>query len=145
MISSKQGQRLGCTTFLLVILMLFQIISLLRVLQLPTSIRAGLQFAPWFQAMLALIWVLLFAVAIVMILRQQRDASQFSSWLIIGFMIYSLLRLIIFAQADYDRQRLPMLAAMTMILLAIPIITLLQPTLHRGRRREEDNDSEYQN
>lgn len=126
-------RRPGCQMILLIILVLFQIISALHVLQLPESIRTVVQFAPWLQAVLAFVWVLCFSVAIVAHLRRDQRATQWGNVLIIGFFGYSLLRLIIGASADYDRQRLPLLIAITLIILGPMAIALIREMLTSKR------------
>jgi hypothetical protein len=51
--------------------------------------------------------------------QRQPRARVYTAGLMIGFALYSLLRLIVFTQADYDRQRLPFLSIITSLILLI--------------------------
>lgn len=139
----NHGNRLGCQVIFLAILMLFQIISAVRVLQLPESIQPLLVFPPTLQAILAIAWVLLFLIAIVFHLRGQQIAGQYSNGLIIGFFGYSLLRVIVFAQADYDRNRTPLLILVALVTVVPATIFFVRSMMDSKPQREGLYDSEY--
>lgn len=67
----------------------------------------------------------LWAVGGVLVLRllwrRQVRARLAAVGLLIGFSIYSLLRLLLLSQADYDRGRWPILLLLLAVLLIIPV------------------------
>jgi hypothetical protein len=62
------------------------------------------------------------------LIRHKPRALQYAAWLVIGFVTYSLARLLIFVRADYDQQRLPFLLIAAFIALIIPTAFILRPT-----------------
>lgn len=97
---------------LTVLLALFQLGAALRALAappVPTSLSAALDFIA------GGLWALLFAAITVNLLRGWALRPAILS--ICGFVIYSLVRLLVFARADYDLNRLPFLVAITVCLL----------------------------
>lgn len=104
----------------------------------PTSLLPGLELAA------GIIWGTLFGLASLGLARRRRRGALIFAWLMIGFSLYSLGRLAVFAQADYDRQRLPFLAAITavfIILLAVTIVrssSLVSPTEIAEHGQSED-------
>jgi hypothetical protein len=118
--------KLGCWSLLAGFLLVFQIIQALSVLQLPERVQNAIAFPVWLQAGLALMWAGLFASALVTLAKDKDSALRYTQSLVSIFILYSLLRLVVFAQADYDRSRLTFLAGLTVCLLAVPIITWLR-------------------
>lgn len=117
------AQMPGCLLLIFVILALFQIISAVNVLQLPAGLAADVAFPPILQAIFAMIWALLFTLTIVRVVRGKRYRLGYSGLLLLGFIAYSAGRLLIFAQADYDRGRWPVLLVIV-ILSAVPVLHL---------------------
>jgi hypothetical protein len=116
----------GCWSLLAGFLCVFQIMQAFFVLQLPERIREVTAFPPVLQLILALVWGLLFAVALVTLAKSKPGALRYTQLLVIVFVLYSLLRQVVFAQSDYDRSRLSFFAGITFCLLTVPIITLLR-------------------
>jgi prolipoprotein diacylglyceryltransferase len=66
-------------------------------------------------------WALCAAVICSWLWRRRPDAAQKTVWLIGAFSLYSLARLVIYAQSDYDRGRLPFL---TIGLVSLVVVLL---------------------
>lgn len=94
----------------------------------PTSLLPGLEFAA------GTIWGALFGLASLELVRRRRRAVRVFAWLVIGFSLYSLGRLVVFAQADYDRQRLPFLVAITAVFIILPAVTIVRSSSLVPRR-----------
>jgi uncharacterized membrane protein YhaH (DUF805 family) len=116
-------------------LSLFQFVAAIRTLQLPddlpVSLLIPLEVAAGFS------WGLLFALATVALILYKPYAARFALWLTLSFLVYSVIRLTLFAQSDYDRQRLPFL----IVTLFVIIILAWLKTRHTERRygsRPED-------
>lgn len=91
-------------------LALFQAGAAVRVLRLPAEIAAQTNLALPLEIAVSLFWAA-FAVVVCRRLWQRRaDAVRKAGWLTGTFSLYSVARLVIYAQADYDRGRLPFLA-----------------------------------
>jgi uncharacterized membrane protein YhaH (DUF805 family) len=95
---------------------LHQAISAARVLTLPPELAARLTLPLPLEFVAGVVWALVFAYLTLKLLRLH--ARRTAGWALIIFVTYSLLRLFLFAQADYDQQRLPFLVIVTAILLA---------------------------
>jgi hypothetical protein len=99
---------------LTILLAFFQLGAALRALNgLPvqTSLPAALEFTA------GGLWALLFAAITVNLIRG--GALRPAVFSISGFVIYTLARLIVFARAEYDLNRLPFLVAITVCLLLL--------------------------
>lgn len=108
------------------ILALFQIITALAVLQLPDAVAPAVSIPGMLQVVLSACWALVFfTVAVRLFYRKRRSVWQAGGWMVL-FVLYSLLRLVVFARADYDRERLPFLIIITVLLLALPVWRLLR-------------------
>ena len=119
-----------CHPFLILLcltLALFQIITALRVLQLPDAVASVVSIPPMLQVALSAGWALLFFMAAVTLYNRKVFSVRLAGGVIVAFMLYSLLRLVVFARADYDRERLPFLIVLTLSLLALPVWRLLKP------------------
>lgn len=127
---SESGQdsakRSGCFILFLAILSLYQIFFAFRVFNDNGLYGNSLSLPPIVQAGLAVLWAILFLVALLGLVRGQSYAVGYSAWLMISFIVYSLLRIVFFAQADYDRQRIPFLVVGTILILIIPAWLLLR-------------------
>jgi hypothetical protein len=121
------------------ILALFQILTAFQVLQLPGAVASALSIPVIVQIGLSAGWALLFFIAARSLYSRHPRSVRRAVGLISGFMLYSLLRLVIFARADYDRARLPFLIIATVLLLAFPVLWLILST--RGRSSDRRGDS----
>ena len=106
------------------LLALFQLGAALRGITadpaVPTSLLPGLEFTG------GIIWGALFAWASLALAQRRRRAVLVFAWLVIGFSLYSLGRVAAFAQADYDRQRLPFLIGITAAVIILPTVTIVR-------------------
>jgi hypothetical protein len=119
-------KRSGCLFFILAILSLYQILFAFRVLNNNGLYGDSLSLPSVLQAGLAFLWVTLFLSALLRLARGKRYTLGYSGCLILGFMIYGLLQTILFAQADYERKRIPFLVIATIVILIAPVWLLLR-------------------
>lgn len=91
-----------------------QAITAVRVLQLPPELAATLTIPPPLEFIASSGWSLLFAWITFHLLL---SAHARTGWFLLAFVTYSLLRLFLFAQADYDQQRYPFLVTVSAIIL----------------------------
>lgn len=104
---------------------LIVVAALLAIMQASAAWRAlhipgeQVSLLPGLEAAAGAGWALAAAWVMVILLRRRPRARWYATGLLAGFALYSLGRLAVFAQADYDRQRLPFLAVATAAVLAV--------------------------
>lgn len=113
-------------------LALFQIISALLVLQRSESLAAQIAVPPALDIVGGLLWGGAFAL--------QLWRGSWGLTLYAGFALYSVLRLALFARADYDLGRLPFLW-----LLVGTFMIVVYALRSRSGNGEEDNDGQSEN
>lgn len=94
--------------FFLILLCLHQITSAVTVLQQADIdiLRQATQPPPSIQALLSLLWTITGGIALLRLLgRRSPWASAQAVGILLGFAAYSLFRLLLWSQADYDRGR----------------------------------------
>ena len=108
---------------LLAALGLYQAGVALHALRVPPELVAQVHLPLALDFVAGVLWALLFILGAVNLV-QKRPAS-YNVRVISGFIVYSVVRLGLFAQADYDRQRLPFL--LVVFILAITAALLCRP------------------
>lgn len=108
-------------------LAIYQGLAAINGLQQPGVLGIDLGQVGLLQVVTGVVWAVLFLTAAYRLFSHARRARQFFYVLLIAFVVYSLLRLILFAEADYDRQRLPFLILLTAFVCSIPLWRLLHP------------------
>ena len=120
---------------ILVILCVVQVGAVIRVISLPAQIAALVHFFPVFEVVAGLIWAGAFAWMAWRLIRASRCARVRAAMLITGFALYSVVRLVVFAQADYDRARLPFLGILVILLIFLVICIPLIARFISGDKR----------
>ena len=100
--------------FVFVLLTLHQLGAVVTVLRLPDDVAASLSLPAWAQVVAGSVWTLVFGWTTVLLFRRMMRPMR-ALWLLAVFILYSLLRLLLFAWADYDRQRLSFLFVVVMV------------------------------
>ncbi len=125
---------------MLMVLTLYSLVSVVRMLTLPPALAVFADEVRIFDVISGVMWSAVFIIMTVRVLQPavrrpavRRPAlmlsvfgrfprsfatSQQVAVLLTIFGLYQLVRVALFAQADYDRQRLPFLIALWLILLA---------------------------
>lgn len=107
---------------LLIALGLYQAGVALQALRVPPELAAQVHLPLALDFVAGVLWALLFSLGAVNLI-QKRPA--YTVRVVSGFIVYSVVRLALFAQADYDRQRLPFL--LVVFILAITAALLCRP------------------
>lgn len=102
---------------------------------LPTAAAAAHSLPPALSFIAGGVWALIFALGAVNLVRHGRGALTRALLTLWVFIIYSGARLLFFARADYDRERLPFLLIALALLSIIPAAHLL--------RRQRDGDTTH--
>lgn len=120
--NAVKSRRSRWLTGLAALLAIFQASAAWRALNITDELRAlvSLPTAPEFATGAA--WALIWLLAAINLWRGRARARFYTACAGVGFAFYSLGRLAIFAQADYDRQRLPFL---TIIIFALSTILMI--------------------
>lgn len=123
--------------FVASLIMLYQIVWLIRVLQLPDNLTSQISLSIPLEIIVSscLILALVYGIWTLMIKKVWAVL-----WVrgIIGIQLgYILLRLIIFAEADYDRQRLPFLVIIFLIVVGLLLLPKVFQHLHKSTKGED--------
>lgn len=108
-------------------LALAQGIWAVRVLSLDTALQAQISLHPPFEFLTGTAWAVVFGSAAWRVARRRPFALRFALISMGGFALFSALRLLIWAQADYDRHRLPFLW------ITLALAGLMTLVLHRRK------------
>lgn len=115
-------------------LALFQAGAVLQALNVPAEVAAQVSLPLIFQVVISAVWAVLTGWASWQLWHCKPSAGRNALWVLAGFSIYSLFRLLLFSQADYDRERLPFLSLLTAI-----ILVMLAAALRRQRAKTDLN------
>lgn len=136
---------------LLAALALHQIVSAIRVLQLPETIRAQISLSPTLEIVAGFGWALAFGCCLGAVITRRGKAVQRAALITLAlFTLYSFGRLWIFTRADYDRGRLLFLGLLTIVIILVLSVGMLRTrrinksVAHsredmNGRRRESND------
>ena len=132
-------------TLLTALLALFQIVSVIRVLNLPDDLAGQVSLVIPLEVIAGLLWAGIFALTFLALVRKRIHALRYTGWALLGFVLYSIARLLVFSRADYDRGRLPFLWVVAVATLCIPVIFLIRAAWIRRHPRESfDNGNRPQ-
>lgn len=123
---------------LLIGLVLFQVNAALRTLRVPAELATQVRLFPALEFVFGIFWALGAGLLLWAVWQRRPSAMQRSMWFLIGFSIYSLLRLFLFTQADYDRGRMAFLVATAAIGLALLAAGTLRPKIHAMENIHDD-------
>ncbi len=127
--TTRPAQRSAGTWWLCAVtaaLALFQAAAALRALRLPAGLAAVVSLPGGLALLGAGAWALLFALLTVNLWRLRPRAVRQTAWAVIAFAIYSAARLVVYARADYDRQRLPVVLLALGLVCVVPALYLLR-------------------
>jgi hypothetical protein len=142
-LNTRQTEPSGCSCGLIVLtglLALYQVGAALQAMRLTDEMVSVVSLSPPLEFVAGILWALIFIAAFFGLLQGRQRAVRFAGLSIIGFATYSALRLLLFARADYDRQRLPILLVTTALMLIIPAAYLLRPDFKSQRMEITDGD-----
>lgn len=123
---TRTRKRARLLMILTALLAVVQIGATVRALQVPDALAAKVSLPLPLEAVAGLLWALLSLVVLALLWRRVRRARLYAAWLAVGFSIYSLIRLLLFSQADYDRGRFPFLLVVIAVLLVLPVAFIVR-------------------
>jgi hypothetical protein len=118
------------------ILALVEVGALIAASRMPSDVSAAVGALRTLDLIGGIVWAALFLILAVPVLRRQRSAVRAAVWSLVAFLAYNAVRWYAFVRADYDRQRLPLLIAGTLIAAIVPLVLLLGPGRAELRKRE---------
>jgi hypothetical protein len=124
--STRTRKRSRLLILLTALLAAVQVGAALRALTMPDELAARISLPIPLEFIAGLLWAFLALIVLYLLWRRERRARLYAAWLAIGFSIYSLLRLLLFSQADYDRGRFPFLLVVIAILLILPVAYIVR-------------------
>jgi hypothetical protein len=141
----KHPHLIRALTLLMALLALFQIVSVIRVLNLPDDLAGQVSLLTPLDVIAGLVWAGIFTATVLALVRKHVHALRYAGWALLGFVLYSIARLLFFSRADYDRGRLPFLLVIAVATLCIPVIFLIRTAWIRRHTRENfDNGNRPQ-
>lgn len=128
------------------LLALFQVGAIVAVAQTPADIVGKINLPSVLTLILAAGWIVAFVGITARLWQRKPGAKNRAVWLAVGFIVYSLARLALFAHADYDRQRLPFLLMATFFVLIMVLAgTFLVRSAHQKPTETVKHGSESEN
>lgn len=122
MSSPKPARRSWSLIVIIIFLLLFQIGAAVNGLRIPLEETDALSLPPSVQIVSGVLWALIFGQTAISLLRRNPLALKRAFLIVVGFIAYSVLRLLIFSQSDYDRQRFPFLLAITLVFAVLLVV-----------------------
>ena len=95
---------------------LMQAGGLIRTIQRSEVLSTQLTLSRPLEIVAGVVWLSVFGWLLWALIRNRPHAQFRAIVVTFGFIAYSVLRLVIFAQADYDRQRIPFLVLLLVIM-----------------------------
>jgi hypothetical protein len=100
-----------------------------EILTLSQGVANKVSLPPLIQVAANLTWAVTFTWITIHLAQCKSWATMRAFWLLVGFIVYSVLRLLIFSEADYDSQRAPFLIALSVIILIVFVLLRIVRTL----------------
>ena len=133
-------QAVGCTFWLALLTALLTLVyvgAAWHILQRQPDVAALVRLPLPFEFIASVIWGFLSAFVTVSLVRRHPLALYYTKWLVIGLTAYNITRWIVFVRADYDRQRLPFLLIIAIIVILTALV--LRPTENSGNGRKSED------
>lgn len=134
--ASTHHNRLGCLIFVTSILAIFQFLRLFYLLETPATLIPHLIPPHTIQLFSASMWFVILATLSVTLALQKDIALRYGVWVVIIFVGYRIGWVAVFVQADYDRQREPLIW-----LLATPLLIMFM-VKHIRKNSRTNNTNE---
>ncbi len=115
-------------------LALFQAGAVLQAIQIPAGLAAQISLPLPAQMIVSAVWTILAGEVTVGLWQRRPKSKRLAVGLLLVFSIYSLIRLLLFTQADYDRQRLGFL---TLLIGLVAVLTVAGSFLISRRHSTE--------
>lgn len=118
-------------------MMLYQIVWLVSVLQLPDNLKATISLSLPLEVIISISIVTFITYGIRALIVREDWAIRYTMGIMSLQVAYILVRLILFAEADYDRQRLPFLVILFSVVYGLWLLPKLLRFIHKSTKGEE--------
>ena len=118
-------------------MMLYQIVWLISVLQIPDNLKATIRLSVPLEIIASIAIVTFITYGIRALIVRKTWAISYTMGAIIIQIGYALFRLIVFAEADYDRQRLPFLVLLFSVVCGLWLLPKVFRHIHQSTKGEE--------
>ena len=125
-------------------MILYQIVWLIRVLQLQGNLKEQISLSIPLEVIMSILIVTFFTYGIRALIVNHSWAMRYTIGVFIFQIGYSGLRLIAFAEADYDRQRLPFLIIVFSIVCGLLMLPKILGTYTNQLREKNSYDHKPQ-
>jgi hypothetical protein len=134
--------KLGCLCLiaLLIALTSIQAINVVRTLTLPDNLAPHVSLLPMLEVVAGGLWTGALLWGTWGLLR--RSDRRTAAWLIAAYLAYQIARTIVFARADYDRQRIPFLLVAGLGMCVIGMVIVLRVNARKDQNIIEHGDTE---
>jgi hypothetical protein len=106
----------------------YALAAAVHALTLPPALAAQIRLPVALEVAGGLLWALVFGALTVALLQRRPHAGIYSLWAGVGFLTFQLLRWWGFVQADYDRQRLPLLTGVVLVAIVLMLLLVRRAT-----------------
>ncbi len=131
--SAKRSKLVYLTTALALYQSIYSLRTALYWQTFPSSVHSVMTIS----GILAVLWALLFIWLTMQLWQRRENAAKYTLICGMGLVAYVVLRLAIFAQADYDRGRLPFLFLATALLtISSPVVVVWRSKSQTTKTRE---------
>ena len=118
-------------------MMLYQIVWLIRVLQLPDNLKNTIRLSVPLEIIASILIVTFITYGIRALILKKQWSISYTMGAIMIQIGYALFRLVAFADADYDRQRLPFLVILYTVVCGLWMLPKLLKYIHQSTKGEE--------
>jgi len=125
-------------------MILYQIFWVVRVLQLPHDLQQQISLSVPLEVFVSILIVTFFTYGLRALIFNRSWAMRYTIGVFCFQMGYSVLRIIVFAEADYDRQRLLFLIIVFSIVCGLLMLSKLIKHLHKPTKGENSYDHKPQ-
>lgn len=105
-ISSPRPAVIRGLVALTIVLTFYQCNAALAGLRVPQTLAVQVSLLPALEFVAHAFWAVGFGLLSLALVKNRPHGLRYTGWMLLGFMLFSIIRLLIFARADYDRQRL---------------------------------------
>jgi len=121
-------------------ILLYQIVWLVSVLQLPDDLKNQISLSVNLEIGISVLIVTFFTFGLRALILTRKWAIKYTVVGIVILWMTILLRVIVFAEADYDRQRLPFLLFITVVVCGLGVLSSIVKTIHKSTKGENSYD-----
>lgn len=118
-------------------MMLYQIVWLIQVLQLPDNLKNIVRLSVPLEIIASILIVTFITYGIRALIGKKPWAISYTMGVMMIQLGYVLFRLIAFADADYDRQRLPFLVLLFTVVCGLWMLPKILKHIHQSTKGEE--------